>query len=110
VSTPSNYWHIASGRNGYESMATTDDLAERVIAVIAATQKIPLERIALESSFEELGIDSLDGLNILFALEEEFDVTIPDEPRGIRSMRQILVIIERLATEGTIKIDSTMRA
>ena len=32
-----------------------------------------------DSTFEELGIDSLDRLNILFDLESEFDVEIDDE-------------------------------
>jgi len=83
---------------------TTDELTRRVIAVIARTQKIPVERITLDSSFEELRIDSLDGLNILFALEEEFDVNIPDEPRGIHNMRHVMAIIERMAAEGAIKL------
>lgn len=89
---------------------TTDELTQRVIAVIAKTQKLPLERITLDSSFEELRIDSLDGLNILFALEEEFDVNIPDEPREIRNMRHVLAIIERMAAEGAIRIDLTTRS
>ncbi len=32
-----------------------------------------------DSTFEELGIDSLDRLNILFDLESEFDIEIDDE-------------------------------
>lgn len=67
-----------------------DELPTRVIHVIAATQHLPAEKITLDSSFEELGIDSLDGINILFALENEFDISIPDDaekkPRTVREM------------------------
>ncbi len=57
----------------------TDDLGARVIRVIAQTQRIPQESISLASTFEELKIDSLDGINIIFALENEFGINIPDE-------------------------------
>ena len=52
----------------------SNDLTERVISVIAATQRMSREKISPESTFEELGLDSLDSVNILFALEEELSL------------------------------------
>ena len=73
------------------------DVTERVIRVIAATQHISAETIRPESTFPELKIDSLDGINILFALEGEFNVDIPDEAaREIRSIREMVKGIEKL--------------
>ena len=67
-----------------------DDLIGRVTAVIAKTQHIPPESVTIDSTFEELKIDSLDGINILFALESEFDVDIPDDAaKKIRSVREM---------------------
>lgn len=78
----------------------SNDLTQRVISVIAKTQRIPAEKISPDSSFEELGLDSLDSVNILFALEEEFNVSIPDEAaREIRSVRQIIDGIAALLPE-----------
>jgi acyl carrier protein len=66
-------------------------VTDRVIAVIAATQKISAEKIRPESTFQELGIDSLDGINILFALENEFDINIPDDSaRSIRTVAEMI--------------------
>ena len=65
----------------------TADLGIRVMEVIAKTQRIPLESITLDSTFEQLKIDSLDGINIVFALENEFGINIPDE--GVQTMRSI---------------------
>lgn len=77
------------------------DLAERVISVIATTQRIPPEKISAESTFEELGLDSLDSVNILFALEEEFKIEIPDEQaREIRGVRGMIDGIEKLLAGG----------
>ena len=75
----------------------SDDIAQRVIAVIAASQHIPPESISIDSTFEELNIDSLDGINILFALENEFNVSIPDDAaRNIKSVRDMVDGILRL--------------
>ncbi len=79
----------------------SNDLTQRVISVIAKTQRIPAEKISPDSTFEELGLDSLDSVNILFALEEEFNVSIPDEAaREIRSVRQIIDGIAALLPEA----------
>ncbi len=73
------------------------DLSDRVIRVIAGTQKISADLIGRESTFEELKFDSLDGINILFALENEFDINIPDEAaRQIKSIPEMVAGIEKL--------------
>ena len=70
-------------------------LAERVIAIIAATRRIPQEAVTLDSSFQELEIDSLDSLEIVFQLEDNFNIRIGDEEaQGIRSVRDIVVKLE----------------
>lgn len=75
----------------------TEDLEARVIKVIAKTQRIPIETVSIDSTFEELKIDSLDGINLIFALESEFNVDIPDEEaRTIRSVRQMAEGIAQL--------------
>jgi acyl carrier protein len=74
-----------------------DDLTQRVIRVMAETQKISADLIQPESSFEELKFDSLDGINILFALENEFDINIPDEDaRQIKNVPDMVAGIAKL--------------
>ena len=80
-------------------------LAQRVIAVIAAAQKIPAETISLDNSLMELGIDSLQGLNLLFELETEFDVNIPNSTgMNITHVRDLVEGLEQLMTENTAKV------
>jgi acyl carrier protein len=79
----------------------SDELIQRVISCIASSQKLPEEKITIDSTFEELGIDSLDGVNILFALENEFNISIPDEgAQGIRGVRQMVEALEKLIPSG----------
>lgn len=71
-----------------------------MIKVIAKTQRIPVETVSIDSTFEELKIDSLDGINLIFALESEFNVDIPDEEaRTIRSVRQMAEGIAQLLAQ-----------
>lgn len=78
-----------------------DDLMTRVINVIAMTQHIPVDTVTADSTFEELKIDSLDGINILFALENEFSISIPDdEARNIRTVRQMAAGVEKLTASA----------
>jgi acyl carrier protein len=80
----------------------SDELSQKVLNVIANTQRIPIEKVSVDSSFEELGIDSMDGVNILFALENEFNITIPDEAaKQIRNVRQMIEGVEKLLAGGT---------
>ncbi len=79
----------------------SDELIQRVISCIASSQKLPEEKITIDSTFEELGIDSLDGVNILFALENEFNISIPDEgAQGIRGVRQMVEALDKLIPSG----------
>ena len=81
----------------HSEISDTDDLSANVIRVIAQTQRIPFDSITIDSTFEQLKIDSLDGINIVFALENEFAIEIPDE--GVKTMRSV-----RETAEGVRKL------
>ena len=66
-------------------------LEEKVIEVITRAQKLEPGRVTLDYTFEELGIDSLDGINLLFAFEEEFNLNIPEHvAQQMKSVRQVV--------------------
>ena len=75
----------------------SETIAERVLNVIAKTQRIPVETVTPESSFEQLGIDSMDSINIIFDLESEFDIEIDDEQaRHIRYVHEMIAGVTQL--------------
>ncbi len=79
----------------------SEELTQRILKVIADSQKLPPEKVTIDSTFEELGIDSLDGVNILFALENEFNINIPDEGvQSLRTMRQMVEALDKLLSGG----------
>ncbi len=67
------------------------DVAEKVIEVIIREQHLEPGKVSVDSTFADLGIDSLDGVNILFALEEEFKIDIPDAvAQNMKTVRQVV--------------------
>ena len=79
---------------------TEEDVATRVIRVIAKTQHVEPSSFTAESTFEEMKIDSLDGINIVFAVENEFGVDVPDEAmKALRSVRDVIEGVEKLLAE-----------
>jgi acyl carrier protein len=77
--------------------AANDELTQKVLRIVAETQRKDITLVKIDSSFEELGIDSMDGVNIVFALENEFDVNVPDdEVKNIHSIRDMVEGIRKL--------------
>ncbi len=75
----------------------SDELIQRVLKVIATSKRIPLEKVTIDSDLQQVGVDSMDAVEILFALENEFDITIPDdEVRSVRNVRQMCEGVDKL--------------
>lgn len=53
------------------------DVAREVIEVIAKQAKVEPAKVARETELTELGLESLDSIELIFALEEKFDIEIP---------------------------------
>ncbi len=73
------------------------NVEDKVVEIITREQHLEPGTVKVESTFAELGIDSLDGVNILFALEEEFKVDIPDAvAKNMKSVRQVVDSLTRV--------------
>lgn len=73
------------------------NVEEKVIEIITREQHLESGIVNSNSTFAELGIDSLDGVNILFALEEEFKIDIPDiVAQNMKSVRQVVESLTRV--------------
>lgn len=80
----------------------SDELAEKVMSAIANTKRISREKVAEDSTLEDLGLDSLDQLNLLFALESDFNISIPDEQaKAIRTVREMIEGVRKLTANSS---------
>ena len=72
---------------------------DRIIKMIADQLQIDEEQVKPDASFmDDLGADSLDTVELIMALEEEFDIEIPDsEAEKIRTVQQALDYLDENA-------------
>jgi len=78
-------------------------MQERVIKAIARACHVSPEEIHPDSTFQELGVDSLVGLQIIFELEEEFKISIPENiALEMRSVRDVINRLAEVVGSGTL--------
>jgi acyl carrier protein len=77
-------------------------VSERVIDIVAEQLGVEKERINAETSFvNDLGADSLDTVELVMELEEEFDITIPDDAaEKIQTVGQAIEYIDEHTEQG----------
>jgi len=56
-----------------------DNITEKVLDLLASVKRLPRENLKPDSTFAELGLDSLDSINLIFEIENEFNISVPDE-------------------------------
>ena len=57
----------------------TPDTLERVRGIIARYLSVSPDKVEAEARLEDLGVDSLGALELIFQIEEEFKVLVPNE-------------------------------
>jgi acyl carrier protein len=81
---------------------TRDEIAQKLTTIVRQEKEIPEEKLAPETPLAEAGIDSLDALTILFAIEEEFKISIPDDKaKAIRTFGDMIDVVA-----GELKIEN----
>ncbi|HEX2060841.1 MAG TPA: acyl carrier protein [Thermoanaerobaculia bacterium] len=76
---------------------TRGEIEEKLIAIVRQEKDIPEDQLRGETLLAEAGIDSLDALTILFAVEEQFGISVPDtDARAMRTFGDMVDIVERL--------------
>jgi acyl carrier protein len=67
----------------------SEPIFEKIATILSTKKGIDKELIFIESSFEDLGLDSLDAVELISDLEDEFNVTIPNmELQSIKTIQQ----------------------
>lgn len=86
----------------------SQSVKDKVIEIIAEQAVMDVADVTLESTLEELGIDSMGLVESIFAIEEAFDIQVPfnaNEPEesefDISSVASIIGAIEQLVAEKT---------
>ena len=75
---------------------------EKVRNIVVQQLGVDRHLVTLEANFaNDLGADSLDTVELVMAIEEEFDIEIPDEDaEKIATLNQAVKFIEQAVSEG----------
>jgi len=71
-------------------------MKEKLITLIAEELSVPEEQVTLEADLQDdLGADSLDAIQLIMSIENEFDITIPEaEIDNLKKVSDLLKYIE----------------
>lgn len=77
-----------------------DDIRQIVVEILARRKKADPAAIGSEMTLASLGIDSLEGLEVIFALEDRFHISIPDEDaNAMKTVGAVVAGVQRLVAE-----------
>ena len=75
-----------------------EEIERRLLDIVRNEKNIPDDKLAPETPLADAGIDSLDALSILFAIEEQFHISIPDDKaRSIKTFGDMIDVVQQLA-------------
>ncbi len=66
----------------------------KVAEIISQTANCAVEEVVPEARLEDLGLDSLKAITVLYDLEEEYDIEIPNEL--IETMKTVANIVDKI--------------
>ena len=80
------------------------DTLEALRAIVAEDHAVPPERLRPDATLEDLGIDSLGTIEMLWRVEERFGVEVPSEPPALSTLGDVARYVDELvaAREGTV--------
>jgi acyl carrier protein len=78
----------------------SEEVFEKIKDLIVTKKGVEAEKVNIDSSFEELGMDSLDAVELVADMEEIFDVNIPNtELQNFKTIRQAVEGLQRAISQ-----------
>ena len=84
-------------------MSTT---LERLKKLFVAKFDSNVEELNPTTTLEYLGLDSLDMIDFLFDIENEFEIKIPDQEFRVRTIQEIVEAVDRFISEQRTGVSS----
>jgi acyl carrier protein len=76
-----------------------ETILERLRQILAKEFEVATELINPTARMDELAIDSLAVIEVMFRLEDEYKISFPQDPGELKTVGDLVSTIDRLATE-----------
>jgi acyl carrier protein len=74
----------------------TEDIEQAIRGILIEQFRVEEPAIMPEATFKEMGLDSLDVVSLVMALEDRFGIEIPEQDvEGVESLGQAVALLER---------------
>jgi acyl carrier protein len=71
-----------------------ENLKAEIAAIIAEVAEVPVEAVGEQTALSELGVDSLDALRIIAAIEKKYQMEVAEEQIGsVRTLSDIISLV-----------------
>lgn len=78
----------------------SSEVFEKIKDLIVTKKGVDAEKVLIDSSFEELGMDSLDAVELVADMEEIFNVNIPNtDLQNFKTIRQAVEGLEKAISQ-----------
>ena len=77
----------------------SDDLLKKIVTIVVDKLDVEENKVTVDAQFiDDLGADSLDTVELIMEIEEQFEIDIPDEDaEKIQSVKDALDYIKRIS-------------
>lgn len=84
-----------------DDLHSIDSIADKIFDIVAKERRIDRSTLTLDTKLEDVEIESVDLVEIIFAIEDEFDIDIPQDESEFKleTMRDIVEGVQRLIAE-----------
>ncbi|MDO9075198.1 MAG: acyl carrier protein [Rubrivivax sp.] len=70
------------------------DIHERLITILVRGHRLAPERLGLDAPLQGLGIDSLATIELLWDIEDQFQIKLPADPTGLVTVGDVVTLID----------------
>jgi acyl carrier protein len=72
---------------------------DRLVRILADEHKLAIDALQPDARLDELGIDSLSVMELLFKIEDEFNIRVPNEQVPLRTVQDVVSYVDNLIAQ-----------
>jgi acyl carrier protein len=80
---------------------------DRLVQILVDEYKLPAEKLVPDARLEELGIDSLGVMELVFKIEDDFGVRFPSDQVALATVGDLVQYVESLIARQTVTTASS---
>lgn len=77
---------------------------EQLSAILVKEYKLTPDQLTLDAQLQDLGIDSLGIVELLWNIEDAFKIKLPSDPAGLTTLGDVVSYVDQLIAEQSVQM------